>query len=56
MFGGFNYTSGATVCVFFTFFYDTLMMVTEATKTSHWIVTYDKTYFADVHLLVWYIV
>jgi hypothetical protein len=35
MLGGFNYTFGAIVCVPFTFFYDTLMMVVEATKTSH---------------------
>jgi hypothetical protein len=34
MLGGFNYTFGAIVCVFFTFFYDTLM-VAGATKTSH---------------------
>jgi hypothetical protein len=35
MLGGFNYTFGAIVCVFFTFFYDTQMMIAEATKTSH---------------------
>jgi hypothetical protein len=35
MLGGFNYTFDATVCVFYTFFYDNLMMVAEATKTSH---------------------
>jgi hypothetical protein len=56
MLGGFNYTFDAIVCVFYTFFYDNLTTVAEATKTSHWIVTYYKTYFTDVHLLVWYIV
>ena len=35
MLGGFNYTFGAIVCVFFTFYYDALMMAAEATKTSH---------------------
>jgi hypothetical protein len=35
--------------------YDTLMMVAEATETCQWIM-YDRTYFVDVRMLVYYVV
>jgi len=44
------------ICILFVCFYDTLTKVGQATETCRWIVMHNKTYFDDVHLLVFYTV
>jgi len=48
-----NMQISAIICILFVFLYDTLMMVTYATKTCQCII-YDQTYYTDMHLLVYY--
>jgi len=54
--GDINYIFCASIYILFVFLYDTLMKVAEATETRLWILTNNKIYYVDVHLLVCYIV
>ena len=53
--GGFNCTLCIFVCILFVLFYDTLMMVVEATVTCRWIVIYDKVKYIVLMYIFWFV-